>query len=371
MLRVTTVVGTRPELIRLSRTIALFDEIFEHRLVHTGQNNHPQLSEAMFHDLGIRKPDVWLGVGGDSFAQTMAETILGVESEFVQNRPDAVLVLGDTNSAISILVARRMQIPTYHAEAGNRSFDSNVPEEINRRMVDHTADYNLVYNSYSRRNLLDEGLSPDAIQITGSPLPEVFSFHQRAISESTILEKLGIENGSFILASLHRQENVDDKNELKTALEALDSAAKHFNRPVIMSTHPRTKARQESFGLNNYDNVKFVEPLGYLDYNKMQMNAFCVLSDSGTVSEEASILGFPAVSVRRAHERPESIASAGVINSPKNASHLIRAVEFAIEYSHYPLPEGYEVMNFSKRVAAFILSTAPTHHERNSISLLY
>ena len=371
MLRLTTIVGTRPELIRLSVAITHFDEIFHHRLVHTGQNSHPRLSEVMLQDLKIREPDVWLETGGSSFAETMAGTILGIEPELREHRPEAVLVLGDTNSAISLLVARRLQIPTYHAEAGNRSFDANVPEEINRRLVDHISDYNLVYNSYSRYNLLSEGIRPETIQVTGSPLPEVFGLHNSRIDESLALKTLGLTKGSYLLASLHRQENVDNVTELSRALDALDSAATHFGMTVVMSTHPRTRARMDSFGVRDFKNIVFIEPLGFFDYNHLQKNSFCVVSDSGTVSEEAAILGFPAVSFRRAHERPESIASAGVINVIKDPTNLIQAINFAVANHDYLRPEGYEVMNFSRRVSSFILSTAPSHNDRNSIRLIF
>ncbi|WAD26917.1 UDP-N-acetylglucosamine 2-epimerase (non-hydrolyzing) [Pseudomonadaceae bacterium T75] len=306
-LRVVTVVGTRPEIIRLSRVMAKLDEYCEHVLVHTGQNYDYELNEIFFQDLGIRKPDHFLNAAGASGAETIGNVIIAVDRVLAEVQPEALLVLGDTNSCMAVIPAKRRKIPTFHMEAGNRCFDMRVPEEINRRIVDHTADINLTYSTIARDYLLREGLSPDMVIKTGSPMFEVLNYYRGGIEASDVLERLGLEAGKFFVVSAHREENIDsDKNFLKL-VEVLNTVAAHYGFQVIVSTHPRTQKRVDVMGVQFHANVRLLKPLGFKDYNKLQLTAKAVLSDSGTINEESSILNFPALNIREAHERPEGM----------------------------------------------------------------
>lgn len=306
-LKVMTVVGTRPEIIRLSRVMAKLDEHCEHILVHTGQNYDYELNEIFFQDLGIRKPDHFLSAAGSTGAETIGNVIIKVDQVLAEVKPEAVLVLGDTNSCMAVLPAKRRKIPTFHMEAGNRCFDMRVPEEINRRIVDHTADINMSYSTIARDYLVAEGLPPDRIIKTGSPMFEVLNCYREGIEASNVLERLSLKEGQFFVVSAHREENVDsDKNFMKL-VDVLNTVAEHYNLPVIVSTHPRTQKRVDAMGVTFHPNVQLLKPLGFKDYNKLQLSAKAVLSDSGTINEESSILNFPALNIREAHERPEGM----------------------------------------------------------------
>ena len=312
-LKVMTVVGTRPEIIRLSRVMAKLDEHCEHILVHTGQNYDYELNEIFFQDLGIRKPDHFLSAAGSTGAETIGNVIIKVDQVLAEVNPEAVLVLGDTNSCMAVLPAKRRKIPTFHMEAGNRCFDMRVPEEINRRIVDHTADINMSYSTIARDYLVAEGLPPDRIVKTGSPMFEVLNYYREGIEASNVLERLNLKEGQFFVVSAHREENVDsDKNFMKL-VDVLNTVAAHYNLPVIVSTHPRTQKRVDAMGVTFHPNVQLLKPLGFKDYNKLQLSAKAVLSDSGTINEESSILNFPALNIREAHERPEGMEEAAAM----------------------------------------------------------
>ena len=312
-LKVVTVVGTRPEIIRLSRVMAKLDEHCEHILVHTGQNYDYELNQIFFEDLGIRKPDHFLNAAGQSGAETIGNVIIAVDKVLAEVQPEALLVLGDTNSCMAVIPAKRRKIPTFHMEAGNRCFDMRVPEEINRRIVDHTADINLTYSTIARDYLLREGLSPDMVIKTGSPMFEVLNYYREGIEQSDVLQRLGLEEGKFFIVSAHREENIDsDKNFLKL-VDVLNSVAAHYDYPVIVSTHPRTQKRVDAMGVKFHANVRLLKPMGFKDYNKLQLASKAALSDSGTINEESSILNFPALNLREAHERPEGMEEASVM----------------------------------------------------------
>jgi len=358
-LKVATVVGTRPELIRLSCLIPKLDRYTQHTLIHTGQNSDPKLKDVFFRELEIRKPDVYLDAAGQTPGATMGNIMAKVERIFLDLSPDAVMILGDTNSAVAAIVAERLHIPVYHMEAGNRSFDQNVPEELNRRMVDHVSTFNLPYNSYSQQNLLDEGIHSRFIFKTGSPMAEVFSRFWEGIESATILNDLEMSSGSYVLASLHRQENVDDPTRMKQLIESLEAVSIHLSVPVVVSTHPRTMRRLEAMNISTTRNVKFLEPFGFFDYCKLQKSAKLVISDSGTVSEESSLLGFPAITVRDSMERPEALATGSIVLAGVTPWSVLPAAEFALDSRPgRELPEGYESKNFSDLVITFLLSTA-------------
>lgn len=312
-MKVATVVGTRPEIIRLSRVMAKLDEHTEHVLIHTGQNYDYELNQIFFDDLGIRKPDHFLNAAGASGAETIGKVIIAVDGVLAAEKPDAMLVLGDTNSCMAVIPAKRRKIPTFHMEAGNRCFDMRVPEEINRRIVDHTADINLTYSTIARDYLLKEGLPPDMVIKTGSPMFEVLTHYREGIEQSDVLSRLELEAGRFFVVSAHREENVDsDKNFLKL-VGILNQVAEAYGYPVIVSTHPRTQKRVDAMGVQFHPLVRLLKPLGFKDYNKLQLTAKAVLSDSGTINEESSILNFPALNLREAHERPEGMEEAAVM----------------------------------------------------------
>ena len=314
-MKVMTVIGTRPEIIRLSRVIAKLDEHCEHILVHTGQNYDYELNEIFFNDLGLRKPDYFLNSteGSKNAANTIGNLITLVDDILADVSPEAMLVLGDTNSCLSVIPAQRRKVPIFHMEAGNRCFDQRVPEEINRHIVDHVADINLTYSSIAREYLIKEGLSPETVIKTGSPMNEVLNYYKKGIENSDVLGRLGLIEKKFFLVSAHREENIDpDKNFLKL-INILNKVAEHYNLPVIVSTHPRTKKRLDSSGVKLHENIQLLSPLGFKDYNKLQISAKAVLSDSGTINEESSILNFRALNIREAHERLEAMEEAAVM----------------------------------------------------------
>lgn len=358
-LKVVTVVGTRPELIRLSCLIPKLDKYTDHTLIHTGQNSDPNLKDVFFRDLEIRQPDVYLDAASETPGATMGKIMSKIETILIDLNPDAVMILGDTNSAVAAIIAERLYIPVYHMEAGNRSFDQNVPEELNRRMVDHVSTFNLPYNAYSQQNLLDEGIHPRFIFKTGSPMAEVFSRFGENIDKSAILEDLQLDAGQYIVASLHRQENVDNPTRLADLIASLEAVSVQLSVPVVVSTHPRTLRRLDTIEASGTGNLRFLEPFGFFDYCKLQKHARIVISDSGTVSEESSLLEFPAITVRDSMERPEALAAGGIILAGVTPGSVLPAVEFALDSrSDRDLPEGYASKNFSELVLTFLLSTA-------------
>lgn len=312
-LKVVTVVGTRPEIIRLACVMKKLDEHCEHILVHTGQNYDYELNQIFFDDLGIRKPDYFLGAAGATGAETIGNVIIAVDKVLSEVQPEALLVLGDTNSCMAVLPAKRRKIPTFHMEAGNRCFDQRVPEEINRRLVDHMADINLTYSSIARDYLLAEGLPADMVIKTGSPMFEVLNTYRQSIEQSDVLDRLGLVEQQFFVVSAHREENVDSDKNFLNLVESLNTIAETYQLPVIVSTHPRTQKRVDAMGVTFNPLVRLLKPLGFTDYNKLQLSAKAVLSDSGTINEESSIMNFPALNLREAHERPEGMEEAAVI----------------------------------------------------------
>lgn len=322
-----TVVGTRPEIIRLSRVMAALDQHCEHIIVHTGQNYDFELNQVFFDDLGVRKPDYFLNAAGTSGAETIGNVIISVDKVLAEVNPDAMLVLGDTNSCMAVISAKRRKIPTFHMEAGNRCFDMRVPEEINRRIVDHTADINLTYSSIARDYLLAEGLPADRVIKTGSPMFEVLNHYMAQIDGSDVLERLSLKEREFFVISAHREENVDSPKNLHKLAAILNGLAEKYGFPVIVSTHPRTRKRIEEQGVNFHPLVQLLKPLGFHDYNKLQKSAKAVLSDSGTISEESSIMNFPALNIREAHERPEAFEEASVMMVGLEVERVFQALQ--------------------------------------------
>jgi UDP-N-acetyl-L-fucosamine synthase len=365
-LKIMTILGTRPEIIRLARVMDRLDTYTDHIITHTGQNYDYELNEIFFEDLGLRKPDHFLGVGGGTLGETLAGILSQTEKVLAKEKPDAVLVLGDTNSAIAAIMARRMKIPVYHMEAGNRSFDRNVPEETNRRLVDHIADFNLVYTEHARRHLLSEGLEHRRILLTGSPMREVLEHYRPQINASNILKTQSLERRKYFVVSLHREENVDNVPRLAALVGALNTLAERYGFPVVVSTHPRTRNRLEAGDYTFHDLVHYAKPFGFHDYNHLQMNAFCAISDSGTIAEEASILGFPAITPRDAIERPEALDVGCVIMTGLDQDTILDGVSaitqgfFAREDANipHPVPADYCITNTSERVVSLILGTA-------------
>lgn len=326
-LKVMTVVGTRPEIIRLSRVMAKLDEHCDHVLVHTGQNYDYELNEIFFADLGIRPPDRYLEAAGSTGAETIGKVIIAADRVLEELRPEAVLVLGDTNSCLAVIPAKRRKVPIFHMEAGNRCFDMRVPEEINRRIVDHTADVNITYSSIAREYLLREGLPPDLVIKTGSPMREVLEYHRAKILASDVLSRLGLEPGRFFVVSAHREENVESDSNIRKLGAVLDAVAQRYGLPVIVSTHPRTQKRIDATGLRVDERVRLLKPLGFTDYVRLQTEAQAVLSDSGTITEESSILNFPALNIREAHERPEGMEEGSVMMVGLEVERVLQGLE--------------------------------------------
>lgn len=362
-LKVLTIVGTRPEIIKLSRVLTALDRLTDHMIVHTGQNYDYELNQIFFEQLGLRKPDHFLDAAADTGTQTVANVIAKTDALLTEiDRPDALLVLGDTNSCMAAYAAKRHKIPVFHMEAGNRCFDERVPEEINRKIIDHISDVNLVYTDHARQYLLNEGLDPARIIKTGSPMAEILFHYQDEIAASQVLEELDITPQGYFLASLHREENVDCPERLRTLIDALSSLAQDYGRPVIFSAHPRTRKRLEAMPdwQEHNEHIRFMKPLGFFDYVHLQQHAYCVLSDSGTITEESSLLGFPAIMLRQAHERPEGMDEAAVImTDPERVS---QAVDIAVQQADNdempPLKtvKDYQNENVSTKVVRLITS---------------
>ncbi|WP_257285968.1 non-hydrolyzing UDP-N-acetylglucosamine 2-epimerase [Endozoicomonas sp. SESOKO1] len=360
-LKVMTVVGTRPEIIRLSRVLAKLDEHCEHILVHTGQNYDYELNEVFFNDLSVRKPDYFLNAAGKNAAETIGKVIIKVDQVLEEVQPEAMLVLGDTNSCISALPAKRRKIPIFHMEAGNRCFDQRVPEETNRRIVDHTADINLTYSTIARDYLLAEGIPADRVIKTGSPMFEVLHHYMPQIDASDVLTRLNLQAGNYFVVSAHREENVDSPKQLIKLQEVLNRVSEHYNLPVIVSTHPRTRNRIEAEGLNFHANIQLLKPMGFHDYNHLQKHAKAVLSDSGTITEESSIMNFPALNIREAHERPEGFEEASVMLVGLSSDRVVQALDILEsqprgESRLLRLVNDYSMPNVSDKVVRIIHS---------------
>ena len=360
-LKVLTVVGTSPEIIRLSRVIACLDIHCDHKLVHTGQNYDYELNEIFFNELGIRKPSYFLGAAGKNASTTIGQVISSVDTILEREKPDAVLVLGDTNSCLSIIPAKLRKIPTFHMEAGNRCFDMRVPEEINRRIVDHTADVNLTYSSIAREYLLAEGLSHDLVIKTGSPMNEVLNFYKEDIENSDILKKLKLKHRNYFVVSAHRQENIESEKNFKELVRTLNGMSTKYKLPIIVSTHPRTKKMIAKTKVNLNKNVKLVKPLGFMDYVYLQKNAKVTLSDSGTINEESSILNFPALNIREAHERPEGMEEGAVMMVGLNFERIQQAINILKSQTYgderaLNIVSDYNISNVSQKVVRILHS---------------
>ena len=360
-LKLITVVGTRPEIIRLSRVMTTCDKYFDHVLVHTGQNYDYELNEIFFTDLGIRKPDHFLNAAGVTGAETIGNVIIAVDKILEEVQPEALLVLGDTNSCMAVIPAKRRKIPTFHMEAGNRCFDMRVPEEINRRIVDHTADINLTYSKIARDYLLAEGLPADQVIKTGSPMYEVLNHYKAKIESSDVLERLGLKEYQYFIVSAHREENINSDQNFLDLVEMLNAVAEKYQYPVIVSTHPRTRKRIEELKIEFHPLIQLLKPLGFSDYNKLQLSAKATLSDSGTINEESSILNFPALNLRQAHERPEGMEEAAVMMVGLTAERILQGLDIL---DHQPRGEerllrlvaDYSMPNVSEKVVRIILS---------------
>ena len=361
MTKVVTIVGTRPEIIKLSRVIAELEKHVDHILVHTGQNYDYELNEIFFNDLGVKKPNYFLNAVGNSTAETIGNIIAESDKILEKENPDAVLLYGDTNSCLSVISAKRRQIPIFHMEAGNRCFDQRVPEELNRKIVDHLSDINMPLTEQARDYLIAEGIKPETVIKTGSCMKEILSFYKDKINSSKVLNNLKVKQGEFFIVSSHREENVDYKENLISFLDSLNGIAEKYNLPIIVSTHPRTKARIEKISnIKMDDKIQFLKPLGFFDYVNLQQNAKCVISDSGTISEESSILGFPAIMIRAAHERPEGMDEGSVIMSGLKRERILESLQMVISQNENGLAPNivadYNVDNVSMKVSRIILS---------------
>lgn len=362
MLKVMTIVGTRPELIKMSRVIAEFDQHTQHILVHTGQNYDYELNQLFFEDLGIRKPDYFLEAVGENAAQTIARVIEKADAVMEKESPDAVMLYGDTNSCLSVIAAKRRKIPVFHMEAGNRCFDQRVPEELNRKVLDHLSDINLVLTEHARRYLIAEGIRPESIIKTGSHMREVLDYYMPKIQQSDVLQRMNLESNKFFIVSAHREENIDSPKNMVNMVETLNALAETYNYPVIVSTHPRTKKRLDTMELGNLNpHIQFLKPFGFCDYIKLQREALCVLSDSGTITEEASLLNLPAITIRNAHERPEGMDVGTLIMSGLKSEGVLDAVRVIIAQHNKTrrvmLPvEDYEAGPVSKQMLRVVMS---------------
>ncbi len=361
-IKVMTIVGTRPEIIKLSRVIPELDKHTNHVLVHTGQNYDYELNEIFFEQLGIRKPNYFLNAAGENAAATIGNVIALSDEIMQQENPDAVLLYGDTNSCLSVISAKRRKIPIFHMEAGNRCFDQRVPEEINRKIVDHLSDINMPLSEHARKYLVAEGLLPETVIKTGSPMKEVLLFHKENIEKSDVLEREKLTPGNYFIVSTHREENVDSEDNFQNLLASLNAITEKYNKKVIVSTHPRTRKKLEAIGFTNINPlIEFMKPFGFLDYIKLQKNAQCVISDSGTITEESSILGFPAITIRQAHERPEGMDEGTLIMTGLNADRIMESIEvvtahFNEDKNGIKIIPDYETENVSKKVLRIILS---------------
>ena len=361
-MKIMTIVGTRPEIIKMSRVIAELEKFTEHVLVHTGQNYDYELNEIFFENLRVKKPKYFLNVAGEKVAYTIGNIIAKSDDIFEKEKPDALLLYGDTNSCLSVISAKRRKIPVFHFEAGNRCFDQRVPEELNRKVLDHLSDINFPLTEHARRYLLAEGIPPDRVIKPGSPMKEILDFHSNDINNSRVLEKQSLEKYGFFLVSCHREENVDSEQNFNDFLKSLNAIAEKFKRPVIVSTHPRTKIKLEKLDHNDLNPlIQFLKPLGFFDYNKLQQNAYCVISDSGTISEESSILNFPAITIRQAHERPEGMDEGTLIMSGLKKNRILQSIDVVVaQFSKTKrttkIVSDYNVDNFSIKIVRIIIS---------------
>lgn len=360
-MKVCTIVGTRPELIKLSEIIKKLDTYTDHVFVHTDQNYDYELNEIFYEDLGLRRPDEYLGVGGGSLGETISNVMVNVEAVLKKYEPDAVVILGDTNSALGGIIAKRMKIPLFHLEAGNRCFDDNVPEEINRRILDHIADVNLVYTENQRLYLRDEGIAKDRLFVMGSPMREIMSVHYEQIKQSDVLDRLKLKPHEYFLVSIHRDENVEIPQNLDILIETLNAVADKYKLPIIATTHPRLRKKIDELGYDFGDAVQLHKPFGFLDYNKLQMNAKCVISDSGTIAEESAVLGFPAVTIRNAIERPEAFDAGSLLMSGVDEENILKCLDMASK--PLTVPSDYIYTNVSDRVVKIVLSFVPYVHK--------
>jgi len=373
-LKVMTIIGTRPEIIRLSKIISLLDEYTSHILVHTGQNYDYELNEVFFKDLNLRKPDYFLNVNTTSLGNVLGDTIIKSEAIMINEKPDAVLILGDTNSSIAVIIAKRLRIPIYHMEAGNRGFDLNVPEEINRKIVDHTSDFNLAYNDHARRHLLAEGIPHRRIYLTGSPLCEVLLNNKEKIDASTILRQNKLKKKNYFVMSIHREENVDNPVHLEKICHIINEIAEKYNKPVIISTHPRTRKRLDSFTkkIKFHPQVRFFKPFGFFDYVKLQQNALCTISDSGTISEESAMLSFPAITIRNSIERPEALDSGTILLTGLDVDTVLCSMKLVMDEHNLgiekKIPAEYQIADTSWRVVKLILGTAKLSNQWSGIN---
>ena len=370
-IKVITFVGTRPEIIRLSCTLKILDKYTNHILVHTGQNYDYELNQIFFEDLGLRKPDYFLNAGRKSFGATIGDIFKKSEEILRKERPDAFLVLGDTNSCLAAYIAKRLKIPVYHLEAGNRCFDFNVPEEINRKIIDSISDFNLVYTEHARRNLINEGFPLRRIYLIGSPMNEVILSNKKKITDSKILSILKLAENKYFAASFHREENVENDANLRIIIEALNNLSEFYKKDIIISTHPRTRLRLKELKQKISTRLKFMKPFSFSDYIKLQKNAICTISDSGTISEEASILNFPAVTIRNAMERPEAMDTGAIILTGINTGNIINSVNLSIkEFKNnrkLSVPDNYQIQNTSERVIKIIQGTVFLSNKWNGI----
>lgn len=362
MMKVMTIVGTRPEIIKMSRVMAELEKYVTHVLVHTGQNFDYELNEIFFENLGVKKPDYFLNVAEKNVAHSIGNIIAKSDDVMEIEKPDAVLLYGDTNSCLSVISAKRRKIPVFHFEAGNRCFDQRVPEELNRKVVDHLSDINFPLTEHARRYLLAEGIKPDTIIKPGSPMKEIINFHSKEISDSIVLDKLNLIKNKYFIVSTHREENVDSEDNFNDLLDSLNAIAAKYNYPVIVSTHPRTRIKLEKLNrtdLNPF--IQFLKPLGFFDYIKLQQNAYCVISDSGTITEESSIMNFPAITIRQAHERPEGMDEGTIIMSGLKKDRVLQSIDVVTSQHIYTnkatrIVYDYDVDNFSIKVVRAIIS---------------
>lgn len=366
-----TIFGTRPEIIKLSRLFAKLDGYVNHIMVHTGQSFDYEMNQVFFDDLKIRKPDYFLGVKAETLGEQIANIIAKGEKVLIKEKPDAVLILGDTNSALLAIIAKRMKIPIFHMEAGNRCFDENVPEEINRKIVDHISDINLPYSENARMNLLQEGIPAGTIFVTGSPQAEILNFHKKEIESSKILSELKLSPNKYFVASLHREENVDTKESLAKLIDTLNSVALKYKLPIIVSTHPRTNKKLGEFKFKTNKLINFHKPFSLFDYIALQKNSFCVISDSGTIQEESSVLGFPAIQVRSSSERPEAFDEGVLILAGLNEDGVLHAIEVTVEQrkngEEFNVPRAYKGVNFSGKVLRLVVGLADIVKNKRTI----